>query len=316
MPFTLKVEFAGLCLHLEEKERKRVGVVMPDCRRVLGNKMQHADRTRGVPHVGYLRFDLTNLAETFHAGAPTAGPQSEVVYRFDRQEVKFNLTPTGDPVDGELELPRMEEIANEVREGGTDPVPLLEPRPGLFARNVGEAPVVMRTVLEGGKLSAEGKEYWGFPSVLRRGISTPYVDDFRSVATWTRPVDDTDELTITIADLNGENPEQIRLRPTTPGGVIPLKIANLCAKNPLEWEELPQRLVAGNDVDFKWLFRLLRPTNKRTYEELLADSVGALREFPIPVRLEGGGLGRQDCFGAVMSVDSLPEQEVDNAFLL
>jgi hypothetical protein len=308
MPFTLKVEFAGLCLHLEEKDRKRVGVLMPDCRKVLGNNLVHEDRTTGVPHVGYLRFDLANLIDSFPAGSQ-ASPRCEVVYRFNHQHLDFNLPPTGNPIGGTIELPRLEEIANEQPGNSSGKaVPLIEPLPDLFSLNPGEAPVLMRTILTGGVIepvSEVDKEFWKFPQVLRPGATSVYKDDFRSVTAWTRRVEDADVLTLSLANFDGRDRVVIRLKPTVEGGVIPLKIANLCADNPLEWDEFNPRLVSGNDVDFKWLFRLVKPTKQRKYRDLLKGADGKLQEFPVPERDQGGGLGRQDCFGAVMMVETL-----------
>lgn len=304
MPYTLQVEFAGLCLHLQEKDRKHVGVLMPDCRKVDGNNLVHEDDTTGIPHVGYLRFDLANLVDSFPAGS-LASPRYEVVYRFNHQHLDFNLPPTGRPILGTIELPRLEEIANERSSTSGNPVPMITPLPNLFSPNPGEAPLLMRTVLTGGEIEPVfEKEFWKFPQVLRRGVGTVYKDDFRSVSTWTRHVEDADVLTLSIANFDGRHRVEIRLKPTVDGGIIPLKIANLCAENPLEWNEFEPRLISGNDVDFKWLFRLIKPTKGRKFRDLLSDG-GKLQEFPIPERDQGGSLGRQDCFGAVMQVDDL-----------
>jgi hypothetical protein len=46
--------------------------------------------------------------------------------------------------------------------------------------------------------------------------------------------------------------------------VIDLKIANLCAHDPLEWSVFPERPVE-HDVDFKWLYRLLQYNDGTPY---------------------------------------------------
>ena len=304
MPFDLRIDFTGLCLYLKQRDSNRMAVLMPDCRKVRGNDMKHDDDTKGVPHVGYIRFDLANLVGSVPPGTIEFGPQYEVVYRFHRQHLTFNLPATEDPLRGELEVPRFEEIANEKPSSrGASPVPLLEPLPGLFSEKADKLPLLMRTFLQGGSLTADGKEFWRFSRVFRRGVATTYERDFKSIVTWKRHVDD-DVLTITIADFDGKNSVDIPLRPLTKGGVIPLKIANLCTENPLEWDEFEKRLVRGDDEDFKWLYRLLRPTEGRTYRDLLKGSGAKLRKFPIPQRPQAGGAGREDCFGGAQEVDS------------
>src|SRR4051812_37492518 len=59
MSFTLEVEFSGLCLFVLHPDEPRVAVLMPDARKSTANPV-HVDGTRGIPHVGYTRFDLAN----------------------------------------------------------------------------------------------------------------------------------------------------------------------------------------------------------------------------------------------------------------
>ena len=308
MPYTLQITFTGLCLHLVQKDRKRLAVLQPDARPKSFNDtyFDHEDGTQGIRHSGYLRWDLANYVAAIAPGelipAKGAEPYYEVVHRFDRQEVKFDLPATTDTISGNMSLPQFAEIANEYNPANPgQPLPLLEPLPHLFS-TVPPTPLLMRLVLEGGTLASTGSERWRFPRLFRRGKPNEYMDTFKSVVTWTRRVEEAAGLNITIADFDGSNPTVIPLKPVIDGGVIPLKIANLCSSNPLEWSDLDHRLVTENDEDFKWLYRLLQPVLSRDYTDILLDL-----PFPIPQKpILGGGAGVEDCFGAVLEVASIP----------
>lgn len=306
MSFTLRIEFTGLCLYLKQKNSNYLGILMPDCR--LGKATEHPDKKeeRIVPHVGYLRFDLANLVGSFPAGNIEHGPKYEVVYRFNRDELTFDLSETEKPMEGTLEVPRFEEIANEpASRDASSPVPLLEPLPNLFSMDPTRIPhnLLMRTVLQGGTVvPTRRKELWKFSQVLRHGDGSVYKRYFRNCVTWEYPVDK-EAVTITISDLDRQKaPVSIPLKPVSKDGVVPIKIANLCADNPLEWEDLDLHRVTDNDVDFKWLYHLLRPTKGRSYEELLDAGDGTLHCLPVPEQGVGGGSGREDCFGGAQEV--------------
>jgi hypothetical protein len=310
MSFVLQVSFTGLCLYLVQEDRKRLAVLQPDCRPDPADDeyFVHPDGTRGARHAGYLRWDLANYVAAVAPGEVIpprpADPRYEVIHRFTKQEVKFDLPAATGTITGDLALPRFAEIANERNPADTaQPLPLLEPVPHLFSTVVDEVPrpLLMRLMLEDGELAATGSETWRFPRLFRRGKPGEYVGSFRSMATWTRKVD-ADELKITIADFDGGNAAVIRLKPVTNGGVIALKIANLCSENPLEWRELNRRLVTEDDEDFKWLYRLLQPTLGREYDDVLLGYA-----LPIPLKpVVGGAAGVEDCLGGVLGLKTIP----------
>jgi hypothetical protein len=174
--------------------------------------------------------------------------------------------------------------------------PTLQPIPGLFSATPPSA-LLMRTVLDGGTLEAspEGSS-WGFDKELHP-TGAPYGGQFASFCTWKRQVD-AECLTIKLAPFDGAAPVEIELQPqsTPTGDAIMLKIVNLCAENPLEWNDLDQRLVKGDDVDFKWLYRLLQPSGA-TYANLLRGG-----QFPVPERRGKQAFGAlQDCMGGRIS---------------
>lgn len=292
--FELQVTFTGLCLYLVHTSGKQIAVLQPDCRKVLGNSPVHVDGTIGVPHIGYVTFDAAHL--DLPIGALAGG---EFIHRFgNRQVLDLGLPATTDSVRGKLRLPEFEQIANEKDSAGTF-IPLLEPEPRLFSTNsaADKAPplsLLMRTVLEGGELTTDKEERWRFSKLLSRDRPVRYMELFRSTVTWKRSIADS-KLAMSVYDFTGDNRVDYPLKPLD--GVISLKVANLCAENPLEWDHLEQRSVTGDDLDFKWLYRLVRPTQARSYEELLLGC-----PLPVPQRPDEGTSGVEDCFGASLSV--------------
>src|SRR5262245_2619892 len=243
MTFTLQVEFSGLCGYLRHPDDRQVGIVQPDGRLLRGTVIA-ADHDPLVPHAGYIRY---NLADT---GASVPGkrtsdesPSFEVIHRFEREEVDFGLD---DQPMGQVNTsnPRVERFA-----------PTVKPVPGLFSNNP-PADLLMPCVLRGGSItSAPTLDEWRFSTLLNQG-GQPYEDRFAGFTTWTRVVD-ADHLTITLKAFDGTPRTTITLTPRDPERIIKLKIANLCADNPLEWSEMFLRpFNAKFDVDFKWFYQL------------------------------------------------------------
>jgi hypothetical protein len=263
--FELRVQFAGLCMYVRDPKQQTLTVLMPDAR-ATGEPLVHEDGSEAVPHVGYLRFDLANV-ETGVAGALSEGidsPTYEVVHRFEGAEISFDLggevgsygaQAESEPVNGEPAVPDFDDFA-----------PNLELIPDVLADRPPEV-VLMRTVLRGGTVEPILEdERWTLSRELAVGTATKQRTpaeqhhQFGGVAEWTRTVQG-NGLTIRITRFSDGKVVTIPLRPITLPGDTPaitLKIANLCAENPLEWEELPMRTVAREDADFRWLYKLLR----------------------------------------------------------
>lgn len=288
MSFELRVEFSGLCLYLVHSDGKQVGVVMPDCRKTTADPI-HDDDTVGEYHVGYVRADLANVVDGVPAGDERDGPKYELIHRFDRQVLDFGLDVGGDiTMTTSPDVPSFDGFA-----------PDLDPLPGLFSPTPPKT-LLMRTVLRGGSLTgnSEGKG-WKFARLLNPK-APQYSGDFASYVRWHRWVD-AEHLTLRVTDFAGAVRTELKLRPVeTADGkkVVSLKVANLCANNPLEWEGLNLRAVTGDDVDFKWLYRLLSP-KAQSYPDVL---LGA--PLPIPQRLvKGDATGAQDCMGGMKALD-------------
>lgn len=265
MPFQLQVKLTGLCVFGIHGADKKIVVVMPDTRfrrdgRGAVVPMRHADGDAAVPHVGYVRFNLANLSSTSATGVPhtniATAPPYEVTHRFNQESLDFGLAPDAqDITNHELRLPNFDDFA-----------PVKEPMPTAFGDDPATTPpsVLMRTVLTGGTIRSTGTmgEDWYFNGDLRPdGQRTEgyYNGDVQ----WIRDVD-ANELTLTIKRFKpetGDSTVTINLKPTSVGSgrqIIPLKIANLCATNPMEWRELDMRQVRGADKDFKWFYNLLQ----------------------------------------------------------
>jgi hypothetical protein len=299
--FDLEVEFAGLCMYVPSSDGKEVTVLLPDARK---NKLDptfakphHADKTSGIPHAGYVRFDLKNLMDAIPTnnvqipeGDKLNGPRYEVVHRLirnglEKEEIDFGL-PDPDAnaaaMEIDLDLPHSEKFAT-----------VLQVIPEAY--NGAHKNLLARTVLKGGKLVAEGKgaEY-AFSRQLAPGNAKNHSGKFAGFATWTRKVEG-EQLTLTITGPE-EDPVEIRLKPDGSNKIV-LKIANLCSDNPLEWNEFgSDDPVRDRDEDFKWLYSLLQPTNNASWKDLLGGT-------PLPVpelnRLAPPGLGLTECMGVV-----------------
>lgn len=290
MSFELEVEFSGLCMYLVDTDNQRAAVLMPDCRK--GVDPVHADRQKGVHHVGYLRFDLANLEGVggVPEGTAAGGPRYEVVHRFHFQQLEFPYLPDGPvkiPGNG-LGFPEFDEFTQD-----------LELKPGMFSDDPPKV-LLMRTILKGGEMDSGRQKNWRLPPVLKPGSN--YIGHFASDAIWVCPVPG-DSLTVRIAGFDGADPVEFVLRPVEGEEVVHLKIANLCAVNPLEWEELEleELTVAGDgqdeetrDRDFKWLYRLLESTSAP-----LPARLGENPDLPVPVLEPDQGAGVQGCMGAV-----------------
>jgi hypothetical protein len=298
MSFTLEVDFSGLCLYVVDPETQHVGVLMPDCRmRTHHEVMSHKDETPAVPHVGYVRMNLADLGVRLSPPAATRDapgePRYELVHRFDQQILQFVGEAEAEPVTrAGMQIPDFQRFA-----------PGLELIPDLFTTEP-PAILLMRTILDGGTLTArtlsQSPPTWSFSKLFDPTAAQQYGGQFASFATWTRRFEG-DTLTVRITNFAGEAEAEFTLGPVPEGGTLHLDMGNLCAENPLEWSDLETRKVRGNDEDFKWLYRLLRPRTG-TYDDLLLKTT-----FPIPERKGlGGETGDDDCMGGTITASFFP----------
>lgn len=297
MPFQLRVEFTGLCTYLVHAtpnagrkpgdpvpNAQKVTVVLPECRKGKTYSM-HEDGEMGRAHVGYLRFNLANLASlnTLPAGVIDQTPPYEGIYRFTRQELILGLPTLATPsIHAEPHVPEMGRLA-----------PTLAPRPEIFDNALAGDYAVMRTTFTGGMLLGEDKDHWEFSNLFNTQTPAIYFGDFADRVIWTRDVPDANGLTLTLNSFAGPGSVTIPLVPVVINGVntISLKIANLCSDNPLEWEDLDTGTSPPEDPDFKWLYRLMLPAAASDYGALLKG-----KTFPIP-KHTGGDRGGQGCVG-------------------
>lgn len=286
MSFELRIEFSGLCLFVVNRDRTRVGVVMPDAREKPNiTTMRHVDGTVAVPHAGYLRFDLGDVQASIPSATATSdGPRYEIVHRFDREALDLGLGHEQSKVGvDELLFPNFKAIEDR-----------LTILPGLFSETPPEQ-LLMRTVLTGGSFTSHSwGSNWTFPTV-GTASGAPYQGQFANYAVWTRTINQ-DALTLTLAPFKKGTPTTLQLKPKN--GVLQLKVANLCAENPLEWCELKIRTIAGDeDLDFKWLYHLMK--NPELAPPGLND------ELPVPVldRTSGVAGEDRDCTGGMIDGD-------------
>lgn len=304
MPFNLEVEFSGLCLYVvsqkldsdgkpvfdgEKPVIEKVGVLMPDARRRMGfDPPKHLDETLAEPHVGYIRLNLANLVHVIPPGTDTdyrERPEYELLHRFNRQVLDFDGTFEAGTMEASLQIPDLGCISKKLKR-----IPKLfeaDPPPELL----------MRTVLVGGNLQSMKvpAEEWIIPRRLDRCLDKPYGGKFASWVKWTRSVV-SETVEVRITGFGATEPQAtFLLRPAEGEDTVSVKIANLCAYNPLEWMEMNPRRVAGPDLDFKWFYKLVTP--EVPYAELLQDD-----KLPVPEPTGNSPVtGAEDCMPAKIS---------------
>lgn len=287
--FELRIEFVGPMLHIVDPSHAKVSVIMPDAR-FAGVREQHADNSVAVPHVGYLRFDMAALA----AGAlgdirgPSAeDPSYEVIHRFDREELQIGVVGSDTGMTAPT-LPDFGAIAPTMQPLAT----LLDPVPPEV--------VLMRTTLLGGTTeSVLSGGSWSIGGDLRGGTRIA-AQQYASIVRWRCMVAGTG-LTIRLVSFDSSRTIEIPLRPIVAprdGPAISLRVGNLCGDNPLEWDELELRNAEDEDVDFKWIYRLMEPVSKGPG---LVDTVTPILKtvMPVPVaKLSAEERVGGNCFGA------------------
>jgi len=282
MAFELQVEFSGLCLYVYDTQKQKVAVLLPDARKRKA-VLTHVDGTVGEPHVGYLRYSLADLDSSFPQGTARE-PAYEVVRLFKYEDLDFGV-PAGAGLDvTQINVPDFARIAPDSSVPTRSRLELID---DLFS---GAPPpeLLMRTFLTGGTLKGSPAETWQFSDLWTPG--QPYESVFASFVTWRRTID-APNVTLTFRTHGGEPRESIVLAPAN-GTTVLLKVANFCDKNPMEWLDLGLRQVDHDDVDFKWMYRLVRPV-QGTYATALNG-----KPLPMPLRPAKGPAGVEDCLGA------------------
>lgn len=287
MAFDLYVHFTGLCLYvLHPTDDTRAAVLMPEARKGKADEY-HLDDDPAEPHVGFLRVNLADVRGgglQLPAGCGENGPAYELVHRFDGEVLEFEDLPSAQ-ITGTPHVPDFAEFA-----------PGLDLLPDLF----GSTPppqLLMRCVLTGGELLSEpGLREWRFSRLLA-GNLPEYKRCFAPYVTWKRRID-SDCITLRISNFAGSCVTRLRLGPSCKDEEVAIEVANLCAFNPFEWKDLPERMVHGTDEDFKWLYRLLTPAE--------SDYPAVLKGASLPApRLRRGSprsvTGDEDCMGATLT---------------
>lgn len=310
----LRVTFTGLCLFLVQDDCKRVGVVLPDYRHgvmgALGVEHPDGDHREGAHHVGYVRIAGAHIASAL------AG--DEVIHRLNREEIRFDIPDVNDLMKVQTILPAMERVAphpgNPVQLAGLEQdqvdcskteQSLLAPAADLFTAS---APVVGRIRLTGGSVVGSGSNSWIFPPVLDP-TRPPYKRVFAEKVTWTREFTIPDPqpgqplvLNMTLTPLGGSTSKTIPLMPVVQGGknVVAVKVANLCADNPLEWSHFAPPKPQREDHDFKLLYKVLKPADGRSYADFLQG-----KWLPVPERDPTGPVGVENCIGMKITVPAV-----------
>ena len=280
---TLSVEFAGVCLYvIDDRTQKRtVSVLTPTCLPNDQVRTTHEDEDRGERHVPYLLMNQANFdpdpKKRVPPGFVADGPLFQVVRRLSREEILIKLNESQEPVALEpnpLPLPNLSVYNNEIRlkEGLLSDFKRLEPDalPELSVRTILQGGTLTATTLDG-TLGQKNRNWGDNPAGWAGSIE------------WTGTVPEPVTIGIRSWATGREQQPPLTLWPVTIDGqkVIKLKIANLCETNPLEWWQFEHRL-QRDDVDFKWLFRLFDPIDRKAHPRLLDVFGGRGHKFPYP----------------------------------
>lgn len=233
---TIKITFTGLAVFAAHGDE--VLVLQPDARqnadRDAGRGMFHLDGSPAAAHVGFLTFDARHLQPSSASG--------EVVVRFDREEVKFDSMAPGPVVDA-LNLPDFSRFA-----------PVMQLNPALPGASPPKS-LLTRIHLSGGEFSSTHDNSSRMVSRVLTSDSAMGHQQFSR--TYAREVTYTGVINapgvkISLRSLDGGATRTYTLQPLD--GEVTLKISNLCAQNPLEWDALPSGVsTPTDDLDFKWL---------------------------------------------------------------
>jgi hypothetical protein len=287
--FDLHVHFTGLCLFVEHRNDRKVTVVMPDARMPTNGKTpHHDDGYEATPHVGYIAYDLANVQTTGTSGIvaspPHLPPENEVVRQLNHVDVDIGSGLDGFIDRTYLQLPRVNDFANLMALHQD----VLKPDP--------RQRVLARVVLNGGNfLPAVKTARWRFKGDLNSD-GAEKVFELSGDSHWRAEHIQGSGITLRITPVvAGGTTTEIPLVAMNTGGprpTITLKFANLCATNNLEWTRFhpsTMMLAAGKeDDDFKWLYKLLEPSNGSGYPAV---------PLPHPIPVDGRS-ELQDCFGA------------------
>lgn len=286
MSFELQIEFTGLFLYLARPDG-RYTVLMPDCRDKAVSA-QHEDGHKGVAHAGYVRVDAAALGLNVPAGSADT-PQFEVVHRLSGQEVHLSGLTAG-AVGGAPALPRFE-------------APYFVDM-ALRRDTLTETPrdLLMRLELTGGRFVAGvAGHQWSIPATLG-SEAAPQVGAYASSVLWTTTMGgDTMEVLLRAFGTSPADAPRLSLRcgAGDEPRVVSIRIANLCAQNPLEWDSL-ELAETDRDLDFKWLYRLVESTSGSFKSRLQSSCPPTDVHFPFPTLSGGVPRSNQGCMGVTM----------------
>jgi len=248
--FTLNVEFRGLCMFLVTPGTRRVTVAMPDAR-AHGGGVEFPARKVGAPHVGYLSCELTNIVGEGGSRSIVEEGRTpyEVVRLFDREELRFGVTPGNHETDDHrILVPGFGCFA-----------PGLRPRANIFSTPVPRA-LLMRTTLEAGQLDSEPGAYeLSFENTLAGPDGPDEIcrQAYAHVVTWSTRVD-AEYVELTFTKWDETTTSTLRLAPTQTEDEVTVRIANFCARNPLGWGGVGVRKIERRrDKDFRWFYQLV-----------------------------------------------------------
>jgi hypothetical protein len=275
MSFQLSATYYGLCLFRRGAGGTVVRINLPDTTK----DPTHADGSPAKVH--YARFAIPRDAVR-NAGEFKEGPDGWIVVSLDTFVVGFPI-PKGAPDAKALDtvVPFNRFVDNfRVRDNVKD----------LSAASI------EITSGEFEPLNSPPAE-WMIPNTL---TTRPPFDatSFGYNVTWTATMDESAraEPAITFTTPSGA--------PALPAMVlktdkdVAIILGNVCNPDPVDWPNMPVETCPGPDPcidqDFKWLYKLLEPTDAKTWEQRLHG-----KPLPVPEYLGPfGGGGTKEAFGA------------------
>lgn len=278
MSFQLSVTYYGLCLFRRGGGGSVVRINLPG----TSKDDTHADGSPAKPH--YARFAIPRDA-VGNEGDFKDGPPGWIVISLDTYVVGFPIpkgTPDASALDTVVPFDRFVDnfrVRANVRELSAASI---EATSGDFK-----------------PLNSPPAE-WLIPNTL---TARPPLDatSFGYNVTWTATVDDSTKAApaITFATPAG-TPALPAMLLKTDLGPVDMILGNVCNPDPVDWPNMPVETCPGPDPcideDFKWLYKLLEPTDAKDWQQRLNG-----KPLPVPNYLGPfgeSGPGGKEAFGA------------------
>lgn len=275
----LHLVFDGLCLLVPHADEPRAVVVVPDGREQRPDHVRYGrDGLELRNHVAFLDFDLADVV-----GGDSYPPKTSAVFRFDRHRIRVR---TG--ASGTLDTSGLDDwVANLDRI-----VPQLKFDERCLAEQPGgETCVVAQILIDAGSFPETGmlpSGPWEFPDLLEP--TQTFWGQLSPKYTCVAPLPE-GRAVFEIEAFDGSGRQELELAPHRGDGVVEVRVANACAGELFDFDELAiDPPPVQFDEDFRHFYNLFHAVDGSAEGEAAfwsAKLAGA--KLPIPTAAGGGG---------------------------